>query len=328
MSDDRFQPELPPIVSLAGDIDEEPLSPEDAAVLTALERLQNQRPSWWGALGVLAVSLVLYTGASRTEQAWDGVWMLIGVLFFHELGHYVAMRIFRYRNVRMFFIPFFGAAVSGRHYNSAGWKKAVVALAGPLPGIVIAAPLGVAGLVLDQPLLVQLASLSLILNGFNLLPFLPLDGGWIVHAVLFVRHPVLDVVFRVLAALALIAVSSLIGSWILIAAGVLMLLGIPLAWRLARIAHDLGQRGVVALALDADSIPREAALPILVEVRKALPANASPAVLAQNVANVFETLNAYPPGALASVAILGVHAASFVAAVVLIVLLNLPHPLG
>ncbi len=28
---------------------------------------------------------------------------LVGVLLFHELGHYAGMRIFGYRNVRMFF---------------------------------------------------------------------------------------------------------------------------------------------------------------------------------------------------------------------------------
>jgi hypothetical protein len=45
------------------------------------------------------------------------------------------MRIFHYRDVRMFFIPFFGAAVSGRHYNIAGWKKAVVSMMGPVPAL-------------------------------------------------------------------------------------------------------------------------------------------------------------------------------------------------
>ena len=35
------------------------------------------------------------------------------------------MRLFRYSNVKMFFIPLLGAAVSGRHYNVPGWKKVV-----------------------------------------------------------------------------------------------------------------------------------------------------------------------------------------------------------
>jgi hypothetical protein len=168
----------------------------------------------------------------------------------------------------------------------------------------------------------------LILNGFNLLPFLPLDGGWVVHSVLFVRHPLLDVTFRLLAALALLGVALLLGSWFLGIVAGFMLIGIPITWRLARIAYDLGQRGVVALSPDAESIPTEAALPILAEVRKALPPQTAPKVLAQNVANVFETLNAYPPGVVASIGLLSLHAASFVAAVGMTVLFAvLRHPL-
>ena len=37
--------------------------------------------------------------------------ILVGVLFVHELGHWVAMRVFGYRNLKMFFIPFFGAGL-------------------------------------------------------------------------------------------------------------------------------------------------------------------------------------------------------------------------
>jgi len=32
----------------------------------------------------------------------------------------------------------------------------------------------------------------LILDGINLLPVLPLDGGWIMHAILFFRRPFLE----------------------------------------------------------------------------------------------------------------------------------------
>jgi hypothetical protein len=175
--------------------DRPPVSPEDAAVLVELERLQNHRASWWTTLLILAVSVFLFVAAMHTGQARELVWIFVPVIAFHELGHYLAMRRFGYRNLRMFFIPFFGAAVSGRHYNVAGWKKAVVALMGPVPGIVGGGALGVAGLALGLPALTGAALLMLILNGFNLLPLLPLDGGWVVHAVLFVRHPVLDVLF-------------------------------------------------------------------------------------------------------------------------------------
>jgi Zn-dependent protease len=297
------------------------IEPRDAEVLAELERLQNRRTSWWGAVAVLAISLLLFMAAARAEGAFDGILILVAVLAFHELGHYVAMRCFGYRNLRMFFIPFFGAAVSGRHYNVAGWKKVVVALAGPLPGILLGVPLGVVGLALGEPTVIKVALLLLILNGFNLLPFLPLEGGWVVHAVLFVRHPALDVVFRLVAALCLVGVSLLVQAWLLLAVAVFMLLALPIAWRLARIAHRLKQEGVSALSADAETIPPGLALRILAELRPALPPQTAPRVLALNVANVFETLNASPPGALASLGLLAVYAGGFLTALVMSVVI-------
>lgn len=305
---------------------EEAISSRDAEVLSELERLQNQQPGWWKAFAILAISLLLFVGAAKAERAWHSIVILIGVLAFHEFGHYVAMRCFGYRNLRMFFIPFFGAAVSGRHYNVAGWKKAVVALAGPLPGILIGAPLGVVGLALREPKVIEVALLLLILNGFNLLPFLPLDGGWIVHAVLFVRHPALDVVFRLTAALCMLGLALLVGDWILVALAAFMLLALPIAWRLARVAYRLKKKDCVTQSSNNDAIPTAAALQILAELRLALPTQTTPRILAQNVANVFETLNARPPDVLASLGLLAVHGGSFLVALVMsIVLTVLQH---
>jgi membrane-associated protease RseP (regulator of RpoE activity) len=155
-----------------------------------------------------------------------------------------------------------------------------------------------------------------ILNGFNLLPFLPLDGGWVVHAVLFVRHPVLDVVFRVVAAVCLAGVAYVSSSWCLGSVAFFMLVAAPTAYRTARIAQRLGREGLVTRSLDGRSIPNEAALRILAELRRELPAQTPPNTLAQHVANVFETFNAEPPGFLASLGLLTLHAAGFLLALI------------
>ena len=179
-------------------------------MLVEINQLQNKKGGWGSAILILLVSLLLFAGAGSRQWSWQYVVMLVPILLVHELGHYLAMRAFNYRNLRMFFIPFFGAAVSGRHYNVPGWKKVVVSLMGPVPGIVLGAIVGGAGLVLHQPWLVKLALVALILNGINLLPVLPLDGGWIFHTLLFSRHPLLDAGFRVLAAIALMVGGSLL----------------------------------------------------------------------------------------------------------------------
>ena len=213
-----------------------------ALVLAELDRLQQKQPGWGNAILLFAVSLLVFLGAGSARWSWRVVLLLIPILFFHELGHYLAMRAFQYRNLRMFFIPFFGAAVSGKNYNVPGWKKAIVSLMGPVPGIVLGVLLGGAGLIVHNALLVQAAVMALILNGFNLLPVLPLDGGWVLHSVLFSRHYLLDTAFRLLAAVALMAIGSFSQDRILMYLGIPMLVGLPATFRLARIVTQLRQR--------------------------------------------------------------------------------------
>lgn len=305
------------------DIAEGAIAPEDEAVLVELERLQTQKTGWGGAVGLLVLSLILFMGAAGAEQMWESLLLLLPVLAFHEFGHYLAMLGFGYRNLRMFFIPFLGAAVTGRHYNVAGWKKAIVALAGPLPGILVGAVVGTVALIVDAPkMVVDAAMMMIYINGFNLLPFLPLDGGWVVHAVLFVRHPVLDIVFRVVAAVCLIGLAIYpFGNWCLGSVAVFMLLTAPTAYRTARIAERLGKEGLVTRSLDGNSIPPETALRILAELRRVLPAQTPANALAQHVARVFETYNAEPPDLLASSGLLTLHAGGFLLALIMAVVI-------
>ncbi|HMC64980.1 MAG TPA: hypothetical protein VKI65_08565, partial [Gemmataceae bacterium] len=297
-----------------------PVDAEEVAVLLELERLQNTQSGALNMLLVLAASLVLFMTAWNVGQGQELLWTIIPILTFHELGHYLSMRWFGYRNVRMFFIPFLGAAVTGQHYNVPGWKKAIVALLGPVPGIFVGGILGVVGLIYDVPWLVHAAFFMEIINGFNLLPLLPLDGGWVLHAVLFMRHPVLDVAFRNLTILGLLGLGVLLGNVVLMILPGLMLLAVPVAWRIAQVAHRLRGQGVGRISPDAQTIPPETAHTILHALRAAMPRNRMPRLLAQQVLQVFETINARPPGVLASIALLAVHAVSFVASVVLAVI--------
>ncbi|HZZ81721.1 MAG TPA: site-2 protease family protein [Gemmataceae bacterium] len=311
-------------------LDQGEISPEDEAVLIALEELQNKKAGWGTAIVTLVISLLLFSGAAGVQDIVSSLVILIPVLLFHELGHYLTMLAFGYRNLRMFFIPFFGAAVSGQHYNVAGWKKSLVALAGPLPGIALGVVLGAIGIGANIPLAIEVALMLVILNGFNILPMLPLDGGWVVHAVLFVRHPVLDLVFRVTAGLAMIGLGIVSRAWVLGLSGAFMLISAPMAYRTARIARQLGHEGLVTRSIDGRSIPQEAALRILAELRKIMPAQTAPSIMAQHIANVFEAFNAEPPGVLASIGLLFLHGAGFVLALVMAIVLTLfqHRPLG
>src|SRR6476659_6641826 len=88
------------------------LPPPHGDVLAELEKLQTQKPGWGGAIWILIVSLVVFVVAGAARWDWKFMLILVPVILFHETGHWLAMRLFHYRNLRMFFIPLFGAAVT------------------------------------------------------------------------------------------------------------------------------------------------------------------------------------------------------------------------
>jgi Zn-dependent protease len=290
---------------------------ENAEVLAELQRLQEQKPGWGATIPILIVSLLLFVVVGVARWNWKYTLMIIPVLLFHESGHWAAMRVFHYRNLRMFFIPFFGAAVSGRNWNVAGWKKALVALAGPLPGIALGMFLGVAGMAWKQPLLAYAAFLLIFINGFNLLPFLPMDGGRVLHTILFCRNRWLDVVFRVLAIGGLLLL-SIVGSKILLYVAIAMAVTLPLSFKLARITDNLRKKELPEPQPDEDRIPVPTAQAIIAEVKAAFPAKVkmSNKAIAQHTLNVFETLNARPPGALGTIGLMTIQGGALLLAVV------------
>ncbi len=285
-------------------------------VMAELLRLQTRTPSWSSSLILLGISLLLFVGIGAAAWSWTFVVMLIPILLFHEMGHYVAMRIFHYRNLRMFFIPLLGAAVSGENYNVPGWKKCVVSFMGPLPGILAGIGVGLAGIARQSDLLLELAALTIFVNGFNLLPFLPLDGGWIMHAVLFSRHYAMDAGFRGLALAVLFILGIASGSVVLVLICAFMSFALPMSLRVARIAARLREEKHLALAAGNQLVPVATAERINDELQQAIPTGLSPKARAQMTLQIFESMTARPPGFGASAAIVAVHALSFVLALV------------
>jgi Zn-dependent protease len=285
---------------------------EHAGVLAELERLQTQKPSWGNALLILVISIAAFFAAGSAQFDWKFTLWLIPILLVHEAGHWVAMRIFGYRNVRMFFIPFFGAAVTGRNWNVPGWKKALVSLAGPVPGIFIGAGLAVGALISHNENLNKAALLLLFLNGFNLLPVLPLDGGHVLHVTLFCRNRWLDFAFRVVAVVALALLSLMAGGKVLLYIAIALGVGLPMAFKLGKVIEKLRSAPPPLFTpTNDDRIPTPMAQSIIAALKAELPAVASNKVVAQHTINVYETLNAHPPGIFATFALLGLHGFSF-----------------
>lgn len=232
-------------------------------IMAQLERLQKKQTSWTSVVLVLIVSIGLFVGitAGAWRESWELLFIIVGILLVHEAGHYVAMKLFRYRNVRMFFIPLLGAAVSGEHYTAPGWKKIIVALLGPLPGIFLGGVVGITGLIKGNPLLTKVGLMAVVLNGFQLLPVLPLDGGRVLHALLFSRHYSLETLFQVLAAGGLAGLGLLAGDKVLLYLGLFMLISVPTAFKVAKIATELRQQGLGPVRPPVPAVAAAAARP-------------------------------------------------------------------
>ena len=285
---------------------------ENAEILAELQKLQEQKSSWTATLPILVISVVLFLVLGAKSWNWQFTLWLIPILFFHEAGHWAAMRLFHYRNLRMFFIPLFGAAVTGRNWNVPGWKKAIVSLAGPLPGIALGIFLGVAGIAWHLPGLSKAAFLLILLNGFNLLPILPMDGGHVLQAILFCRNRWLDVIFRLLAIGGLFLMSIAHLSKVFLPLAIFMAVSLPTSFKLAQIADKLRKTPLLEPQPGEDLIPVPTAQTIIAEIKAAFPKNLGHKQIASLTLNIFETLNAKPPGTLGTLGLLAVHGGTFV----------------
>ena len=285
----------------------ETMGEENAPQLAALSDLLNPKPRWTNAALLLVISLVAFVSVGATQWSWDYVAIIVGVLFVHELGHYATMRLFNYQNLKMFFIPFFGAAVSGRNFNVKGWQKALVSLMGPMPGILIGTGLAIIGGLADHPLVSRIGFITVLINGINLLPVLPLDGGWYLNAILFCRNVWFEISFRVLAVIALIGYSFQSGQAFWRYIGIAMAVSLPQSIRVARITHRLRAAGVAAESPDQKSVPPGIAVAIFKELDATSKRPEALKTRATFALNIFESLNAVPPSWLATAGLLALY---------------------
>jgi len=99
------------------------------------------------------------------------------LLLVHEMGHVFQLRREGVEASAPMFIPFLGAVISAKSLGDDAAAEARVGLAGPILGTIgTLIPLGI-WLATGEDLWRALAYMGFLLNLFNLLPVLPLDGG-------------------------------------------------------------------------------------------------------------------------------------------------------
>jgi Zn-dependent protease len=123
--------------------------------------------------GSMLVSIVAY----QLLFGWAFSVGFVLLLLLHELGHVIQLRREGIQASAPMFIPFLGAVISAKSMGDDAAAEARVGLAGPVLGtIATLVPLGL-WLATGEDLWRALAYIGFLINLFNLLPVLPLDGG-------------------------------------------------------------------------------------------------------------------------------------------------------
>jgi Zn-dependent protease len=99
------------------------------------------------------------------------------LLFIHEMGHVIALRREGIKASAPMFIPFLGAAIFSKSLGENALAEARVGLAGPILGSIASAACILIWHATGNDMWRALAYIGFLLNLFNLLPIVPLDGG-------------------------------------------------------------------------------------------------------------------------------------------------------
>jgi Zn-dependent protease len=135
----------------------------------------------------LVLSMVLSVLAYTLLWGWTFAVGFVLLMFVHEMGHVIVLKRQGIRASLPLFIPFLGAFVSMKEMPRSAYQEALSGLAGPYFGVAGSVVVAFWGHAIGSNFLLQLAAVGFLLNLFNLMPALPLDGGRAVGAL----HPVI-----------------------------------------------------------------------------------------------------------------------------------------
>ncbi len=221
---------------------------------------KKEKPSavWLKSLTSLALYLLL---GYYVFQSFQLLLLITLIVLIHEMGHFIAMKCFRYKDLGIFFIPLLGAYVSGTKRDVSQKESAIILLAGPLPGIII----GILFYLfythnpfasINGISYYTVAIFFLFLNIINLLPIYPLDGGQLLNRVFLDEETWISKIFVWLSIAAM--------AWFAISKGIYPLLIFPFMMvmrmfgdsRLDTVEEEIEAAGI-SLDTSYDDLPDE-----------------------------------------------------------------------
>jgi len=134
------------------------------------------------SIKVVQVALVgMSLSAWGILYSWEFALAIVGILVFHEYGHLRAMQKFGIPTKGIYLIPFVGGLAVGDSPKT-HWQEVYVAMMGPFYGLLMVLLFGLGYMLTDNHFMGLVTSIGALVNLFNLLPVLPLDGGRVVKA--------------------------------------------------------------------------------------------------------------------------------------------------
>jgi stage IV sporulation protein FB len=210
------------------------------------EKQEQPGNIWMKSIMSLALYLLL---GYYIFHSFDMLLVITGIVVLHEMGHFLAMKFFRYKELGIFFIPLLGAYVSGTKREVSEKQSAIILLAGPLPGIII----GIALYLFNESspghsfLDISLSSIGrlfVVLNLINLIPIYPLDGGQLLNRVFLDEEGWMGKIFVFLSALFMCWLAWQSKVWVLLIIPAMMLLRLRTDKKFDQVEKSIEAEGI------------------------------------------------------------------------------------
>jgi Zn-dependent protease len=141
--------------------------------------------------GFAGISAVISIFAYSWLFGWPFAIGLVALLFIHEMGHALVMKMKGIPVGGLIFIPLLGAAVFMRQMPKNAKDEAEVGIAGPIAGAIASSVCLLLALHFSQTyayvplsnIWAPLAYFGFFINLFNLIPIVPFDGGRVLAAI-------------------------------------------------------------------------------------------------------------------------------------------------
>lgn len=135
--------------------------------------------------GLAGVTAIVSIAAYSLIFGWPFAIGLVALLFIHEMGHALVMKLKGIPVGGMIFIPLLGAAVFMRQMPKNARDEAEVGIAGPIAGAIASSVcLAFAETTPHvNTIWAPLAYFGFLINLFNLIPIVPFDGGRVLAAI-------------------------------------------------------------------------------------------------------------------------------------------------